>query len=1502
MILGRVFDLLLKATQAEEKILRSEAVIRILKAVKLDPDHPPMEFDGIYSYSLVEYAYDDQGRRKHHALIRLFRTETVKQAFRRALDNNAPEEWLAAVANQIEQGDLGRELRELGYVAETELITFARVFLELVKRSRMPKEVVTEQKLDSLQKQMQQMQQQLQQLPFAEIQQGVTQLVGTLNLALPAAQDSNSDRSECRAAPLAQQLQDWFEVLGYGFEKGHEVWSTSYFEFIITIPVRRKRYDRIVVRGIAGEADLADVQALAQVVNIQKADEGWLVSNRRVSPAARSAISKNADYEALSCYTFDELLDEDANFDNYITWLEAEIHAKQIETRYVPLACTKAEVDPTTKQKIGTSRYAEEEGWIEVYVDQWLDDPAKEHLSVLGEFGSGKTWFSLHYAWLALEKYKQAKQRGTERPRLPLIIPLRDYAKSVNAESLFSEFFFRKHEIPLPGYSVFEQLNRMGKLLLIFDGFDEMAARVDRQATINNFWELAKVVVPGSKAILTCRTEHFPEAQESRRLLNAELRASTQELTGETPQFEVLELEKFSDRQIQKVLTNQTDDKTISKVMENPQLLDLARRPVLTEMIIEALPDIEAGKPIDMSRIYLYATCNKMERDIRAERTFTSMADKLYFLCELSWEMLSTNRMSINYREFPDRIRRLFGSSVEEEKDLDHWQYDMMGQTMLIRNAEGDYAPAHRSLLEFFVAYKFAAELGILAADFIEPMRTFPKESATGEGGAYTWAQYCSLQSNPTQAVRLGQFFPETVENLRQSVGQISLTKAVFDLIQPMISDESRSIDTLFSLITRTRGKTEDEVGYLCGNITRLLMSKDSSILENFDFSECTILGGDFSMGSLRNANFSNALLKGSLFMEPLCTVLDVKFSPDDRLIAAATARGYIKLWDTASDVQVMTLKGHTNWIRSIAFTPDGKRLVSAGDDRTIRIWDLTSGELEKTIKGGLGRVRSLSISPDGKHVASVGTSGTEETDRYEAAIKQWDLSTGTCIQTIGSKHTDWILSVAYSPNGQRIATGCRDSSIKIWDAVTGELIKTNQYHVGRVNTVAFSPDSQLLASAGDDKVACLYDLGSNQVVHKLKGHIDVIRTICFSSDGRFLVSGSYDESIKLWDIESGRLFRTLLGHSNWVRAVSFSSDNRLLASGSDDQTLKLWEASSGYCKRTFQGYAHVFLTVEVHPSGRFFASGSMDPTIRFWDVDTGKCTHSFETDSTWISCLKFRADGRILAAPKGIDNPIISLWNIPSGERAKTSVKTNDKRIRSIAFPSGSNTIITAGDDANIVFCDIESGERIRVLKGHQRRVLSITLSPDESLLASASEDGTIRLWSLSNYEIVDTWTAHTSGVWTIAFHPDGKRLASGSRDHIIKIWDIESSSAILILEGHSDRVQSIAFSSDGSYLASGSNDRKVRIWDTNSGNCLQILEGHTNWISAVRFIPDSSKLLSASEDGTIRIWDVVSATCLQILNPDRPYEGMNISHIKGLSGTEITALEALGAVQHSN
>jgi predicted NACHT family NTPase len=665
---------------------------------------------------------------------------------------------------------------------------------------------------------------------------------------------------------LASQTRAWFETLGYRFESYNQR-VESYFEWIIDVPVRRG-HDRILVRGVEGEADLDDVHALRQAVDAQRCDEGWLVAPRRVSQLARQEVCDNANPD-LFCYTIDELLDEAADFTGYLNWLEGEIRRRGIDSGYIPLACSKEELDAKTGAKIGESHYNQQNGWIDGYVDRWLDDPSKEHISVLGEFGTGKTWFALHYAWVSLVRYREAKERGTERPRLPLVIPLRDYAKSVSVESLFSEFFFRKHEIPLPGYSAFEQLNRMGKLLLIFDGFDEMAAKIDRQQMINNFWELSRVVTPGAKVILTCRTEHFPTAQEGRALLGAELQASTARVTGEPPQFEVLELAKFDKDQIRQALLLRTTPAVAERIMENEQLLDLASRPLMVELILEALPDIEAGKPIDLARVYLYAVRQKMERDIRAERTFTSLADKLYFLCEVSWEMLSTERMSLNYRLFPERLKRIFGAVVEQQTDLDHWHYDMMSQTMLVRNSDGDYAPAHRSLLEFFTAFKFAGELGVLPSDFRDVAGTQSHIDPSKSPVDYTWSGYFRREFEGQGIAKLiaplREFVSDEFALLASTVGQQKLSAPVLSLTGSIASSCPTSVrERLISVIRSTAGKSEGEVGYLGGNVASILIEGDRNALEGLDLKGVSLRGVVAHIADLSGTDLSQADLRGA--------------------------------------------------------------------------------------------------------------------------------------------------------------------------------------------------------------------------------------------------------------------------------------------------------------------------------------------------------------------------------------------------------------------------------------------------------------------------------------------------------------------------------------------------------------------------------------------------------------------------------------------------------------
>ncbi|ODS40510.1 hypothetical protein BEH94_05735 [Candidatus Altiarchaeales archaeon WOR_SM1_SCG] len=708
-------------------------------------------------------------------------------------------------------------------------------------------------------------------------------------------------------------LKAWFNSLNYNFED-HEYREDDLFEFIINVPTLHG-FNRILVRGVDGAVEINDVRGLIKNHKKLGTHEAWLVSIRRVTPAAQKEADNNKD---VYVYNFDKLIDGFANFKNYFLWLEKECENKSINKYYVDLSCNKPEVNKSGKE-IGTSRYET----IDKYIDLWIADPAKEHISLLGEFGTGKTWFCLHYAYEMLKEYKKAKDKGIERPRLPVVIPLRDYAKAVSVESLFSEFFFRKHEIGLPGYSAFEQLNRMGKFLLIFDGFDEMAQKTDYQDTVNNFWELAKVVVPGSKAILTCRTEQFRYAREGRDILGAKIKASTKNIILKPPKFEVAHIEGLTDKQIREIIVKRKGDKEgnelANKIFANEHLADMARRPVLIEFILDALPEIKEKEDVDMAQVFLYACTEKMRKDIRDERTFTSMADKVYFMCELAWGMISRDELKINYKMFPESMRRYFGETVEEV-ELDHWEYDLMRQTLLIVDHDGNYSFAHKSLAEFFAAYKFASELGILKPKFLKIAKE-RKVCSEKPAEKMRWSDY--FHQSEKECPPISNFETESIENLRNTFGKLPLTPAIRTLLLGMVGD----CEKLYGIIEQTRNKKFEYVGYLASNIATLL----NDCKENFSEK-----GVDFSNLILQNVDFSNAKLKGLNFENS--DLINSKFHSADLT--------------------------ETNFSKSI--------LKNANLNNTIlKDVDFSYADLEGTTFEEMGNVISVFVTSDKKHIVS---------------------------------------------------------------------------------------------------------------------------------------------------------------------------------------------------------------------------------------------------------------------------------------------------------------------------------------------------------------------------------------------------------------------------------------------------------------------------------------------------------------------------------------------------
>ncbi|MHC5915138.1 MAG: WD40 domain-containing protein [Nostoc sp.] len=281
--------------------------------------------------------------------------------------------------------------------------------------------------------------------------------------------------------------------------------------------------------------------------------------------------------------------------------------------------------------------------------------------------------------------------------------------------------------------------------------------------------------------------------------------------------------------------------------------------------------------------------------------------------------------------------------------------------------------------------------------------------------------------------------------------------------------------------------------------------------------------------------------------------------------------------------------------------------------------------------------------------------------------------------------HCDSVYSVAYSPDGRIIASGSKDSTIKLWDVSTGREIYTLKGHFDSVNSVVFSPDGKTFASGSDDTTIQLWDVTTGRQIRTLQAHSACVRSVAFSPDGKILASGSTASTIKLWDVTTGGQIRTLKGHSDWVRSVAFSPDGRTLVSGSDDKTIQLWDVTTGRQIRTLKGHSDFVHSVAFSPDGKNLASGSNDTTIKLWNVTTGGQIRTVQAHSIWVLSVAFSPDGKTLASGGHGD---IKLW-------------------------------------------DMTTGMQIYTL---QEQSFSLVFSPDGKILAGGSGDKTIKIWQLTS------------------------------------------------------------------------------------------------------------------------------------------------------------------------
>lgn len=475
------------------------------------------------------------------------------------------------------------------------------------------------------------------------------------------------------------------------------------------------------------------------------------------------------------------------------------------------------------------------------------------------------------------------------------------------------------------------------------------------------------------------------------------------------------------------------------------------------------------------------------------------------------------------------------------------------------------------------------------------------------------------------------------------------------------------------------------------------------------------------------------------------------------------------------------------------------------------------------------------------------------------------------CVQTVAQSpslilqtgHQDNIVDVSFSPDEKKVMTVSEDRTTKLWDAGTGLLLATLDYHNEKITAATFSPDGKKIASTSRDNRAAIWDATTGKLLQRLKIPAYWIESLAFSPDSKKLVTASLDGKLRIWNVVDGSIIMTFSDKQIGLNKVMYSPDGRMIATTClADSVVTLWNVSSGKIHSKFLNEDRGISSFEFSPLSDFIMVTDFHSTyenIHFWNILNGQQSRiQFDSIENIISS-GLSADGKYVCV--ATSNKMVKIFELNNYSMINSF--PTESSITKVRFtPDGKQIAVVMNNTVRLY--DVQTGHSTATTFYHQKNILALCFSKDGDKIVTGSSDATAKLWEADSGNLLQQFSGIATRFYSIAYSPDGKKIASSGMGSYI--WDRETGQKKYMLSNDTGWVSSIAYSKDGSKIVTASFDSSIQVWDAVTRKELRTIRLQNSIAKSVEFSPDGKSILALMNrvdwadtlSGDIKIWEV--------------------------------------------